>query len=272
MKKILNRVLAATLVISGATVFTSCTSSDDNPVVDNGLADKIVGKWIHTDTDGEAVTTDMKSVYTFTKDGSALKGFYSMSMTGSGVWAFNQETDVAISGNNVTLTSQLADGVTSVVELTNVTVSGDDLRFTAKTTLSKDGQVTATYGPRQEHFTKTEADYTKTVIGLWDIYFTSDDPEHESLEPYREEYRADGTCSFYDLIDGQWVEEETDYSEYFADGPLFCFRWQKTDAGIDRRENWEIVSYENGKMVSKALHRRADGTTYTVTAHLTKVE
>jgi hypothetical protein len=93
----------------------------------------------------------------------------------------------------VTLTSQLADGVTSMVEMTGVTVSGNDLRFMAKTTLSKDGQVTATYGPRQEHFTKTKADYTKTVIGLWDIYFTSDDPEHESLEPYREEYRADGS-------------------------------------------------------------------------------
>ena len=271
MKKIMNWVLAATLVC-GASVFTACSSNDDNPVVDNSLTEKIVGKWIHTDTDGEAVTTDMKSVYTFEKNGNALKGFYSMSMTGSGVWAYNQETDVNVSGNSITMTSQLADGVTSVVELTGVTVSGNDMRFMAKTTLSKNGQVTATYGPRQEHFTKTEADYTKAVIGLWDIYFTSDAPEHESLEPYREEYRADGTCSFYDLIDGQWVEEKTDYSDYFADGPLFCFRWQKTDAGIDRRENWEIMSYENGKMVSKALHRRADGSTYTITAHLTKVE
>ena len=271
MNKMIQWVLAATLVC-GATVSTSCSNNDDNPVASNGLAEKIVGKWIHTDTDGEAVTTDMMSVYTFEKNGSALKGFYSMSMTGSGVWAFHQVTDVTLSGNNVTLTSQLADGVTSVVELTGVTVSGNDLRFNAKTTLSKNGQVTATYGPRQEHFIKTEADYTEAVVGLWEITFTSDDPEHESLEPYRELYRADGTCSFYDLIDGQWVEEETDYSEYFADGPLFCFRWQKHEAGIDRRENWEIVSCGNGKMVNKAFCRRTDGTTYTITAHLTKVE
>ena len=76
-------VLAATLVC-GASVFTACTSDNgDNPVAGKSLAEKIVGKWIHADTDGEAVTTDMKSVYTFTKDGgSALKGFYSMSMTG----------------------------------------------------------------------------------------------------------------------------------------------------------------------------------------------
>jgi hypothetical protein len=53
----------------------------------------------------------MKSVYTFTKDGgSALKGFYSMSKTESGVWAYRQETDVTISGNTITMTSRLADG------------------------------------------------------------------------------------------------------------------------------------------------------------------
>ena len=164
----------------------------------------------------------MKSVYTFTKNGSALKGFYSMSMTESGVLAYRQETDLTISGNAITMTSRLADGQQSVVELTAVTVSGDDLRFTAKTTLSKDGQVTATYGPRQEHFT-------------------------------------------------QWVEEETTYNEYFADGPLFCFRWQKPGQE-GRHENWEIVSCTGSEMVNKALHRRTDGSTYTITAHLKKVE
>ena len=266
-----NWVLVATLCICGASAFTSCSNNDDNPVVDNSLAEKIVGKWIHADTDGVTVTTDMKSVYTFTKNGSALKGFYSMSMTESGVWAYRQETDLTISGNAITMTSRLADGQQSVVELTAVTVSGDDLRFTAKTTLSKDGQVTATYGPRQEHFTRAEADYTEAVLGLWEITFTSDNPEYESSVPYRELYRSDGTASFYDLIDGQWVEEETTYSEYFADGPLFCFRWQKPGQE-GRHENWEIVSCTGSEMVNKAFHRRADGSTYTITAHLKKVE
>ena len=267
-----NWVLVATLCICGASAFTSCSNNDDNPVAGKSLAEKIVGKWIHADTDGETVTTDMKSVYTFTKDGgSALKGFYSISMTESGVWAYRQETDLTISGNTITMTSRLADGQQSVVELTAVTVSGDDLRFTAKTTLSKDGQVTATYGPRQEHFTRAEADYTEAVLGLWEITFTSDNPEYESSEPYRELYRSDGTASFYDLIDGQWVEEETTYNEYFADGPLFCFRWQKPGQE-GRHENWEIVSCTGSEMVNKALHRRTDGSTYTITAHLKKVE
>ena len=270
MRKMMNRVLTA-FFICGASAFTSCSNNDDNPVVDKSLAEKIVGKWIHADTDGETVATDMKSVYTFTKNGSALKGLYSMSMTESGVWAYRQETELTISGNAITMTSRLADGQQSVVELTAVTVSGDDLRFTAKTTLSKDGQVTAAYGPRQEHFTRAEADYTEAVVGLWEITFTSDNPEYESSVPYRELYLNDGTASFYDLIDGQWVEEETTYNEYFADGPLFCFRWQKPGQE-GRHENWEIVSCTGGEMVNKAFHRRADGSTYTITAHLKKVE
>ena len=271
MKKIMYWVLAATLVC-GASVFTSCSNNDDNPVAGNSLAEKIVGKWIHADTDGEAVTTDMKSVYTFTKDGvSALKGFYSMSMTESGVWAYRQETDVTISGNAITMTSRLADGRQSVVELTAVTVSGDDLRFTAKTTISKDGQVTATYGPRQEHFTRAKADYTEAIVGLWEITFTSDDPEFESPEPTRELYRADGTCTFYELVDGQWVEEkEVTNSEYFIDGPMVFIRWQESEEMM--YENWEVVSSEKGKQVNKSVRKHDDGSTYTIYANLTKVE
>ena len=145
-------MLTAILCICGVSVFTACTpDNNDNPAGDGDLTEKVVGKWIHAETDGETVTTDMMSVYTFTSDGTALKGYYSMSMTESGVWAYRQETDVTISGNAITMTSRLADGQQSVVELTAVTVSGDDLRFTAKTTLSKDGQVTATYGPRRPY-------------------------------------------------------------------------------------------------------------------------
>ena len=47
MKKILNWVLAATL-ICGASVFTSCEKSD------TVLSDKILGKWIVADLDGAA--------------------------------------------------------------------------------------------------------------------------------------------------------------------------------------------------------------------------
>ena len=96
MRKIFNWMLAAILTISAASVFTSCSNNDDNPAVDDGLAEKVLGKWIHTDNNGEAVTTDMKSVYTFEKNGDALKGYYSMSMTESGMWAYNLKPSTAV--------------------------------------------------------------------------------------------------------------------------------------------------------------------------------
>ena len=75
-------MLTAILCICGVSVFTACTpDNNDNPAGDGDLTEKVVGKWI-AETDGETVTTDMMSVYTFTSDGTALKGFYSMSMTG----------------------------------------------------------------------------------------------------------------------------------------------------------------------------------------------
>ena len=136
MRKIMSWMLAA-FFICGASAFTSCSNSDDNPVVDNSLAEKIVGKWIHADTDGEAVTTDMKSVCTFTSDGSALKASISMSLKKFGVWANRYEPEVKVDGRNVTMTAKLADGSTSVMEMTDVSVSGSDLFFTGKATLTK---------------------------------------------------------------------------------------------------------------------------------------
>ena len=64
MKKIMHWVLAAILTISAASVFTSCSNNDDNPAVDDGLAEKVLGKWIHTDTDGSTytITAHLKKV------------------------------------------------------------------------------------------------------------------------------------------------------------------------------------------------------------------
>ena len=53
MKKMMNWVLAAILVCS-TSVFTSCTN-DDNPAVepDLNVAEKIIGKWMVAERDGE---------------------------------------------------------------------------------------------------------------------------------------------------------------------------------------------------------------------------
>ena len=76
MNKIINWVLAATLVC-GATAFTACTSDNgDNPAVDDGLAEKVLGKWILSEVEGHPLPTNDKVVFTFAEDN---KFFLSMS-------------------------------------------------------------------------------------------------------------------------------------------------------------------------------------------------
>ena len=242
----------------------------DAPAIDN-LAEKLVGKWIYAESNGQTLTTNTKSVFTFTSDGSALKASISMSLKKFGVWANRYEPEVKVDGRNVTMTAKLADGSTSVMEMTDVSVSGSDLFFTGKATLTKDGEVIFSYGPFLEHFTKSDVDNAETNEGLWEVYFTSDDPEFESPEPTRELYRADGTCTFYELVDEQWVEDkEVTNSEYFIDGPMLFIRWQESEEMM--YENWEVVSSENGKQVNKSVRKHDDGSTYTIYANLTKVE
>ena len=53
-------------------------------------------------------------------------------------WSSSQEIKVTVvSDNAITLETELANGVSVVVQLTDVTVNGNALRFTAMTTLSK---------------------------------------------------------------------------------------------------------------------------------------
>ena len=59
-------VLAAILIISGASVFTGCTDSNsDNPVDEKFLSEKIIGKWIVADLNGVPAPTNQKTVLSF---------------------------------------------------------------------------------------------------------------------------------------------------------------------------------------------------------------
>ena len=65
-KKLFYFVIAAAL-ICGASVFTSCTNGNaDNPVVpvepDLNVAEKIIGKWMIAERDGQPALTNEKEL------------------------------------------------------------------------------------------------------------------------------------------------------------------------------------------------------------------
>ena len=74
-------------------------------------------------------------------------------------------------------------------------------------------------------------------------------------------------------VNGLWQLSDDVLHDYFVDGNLLCTRWQNVGEGQkENREWWEIESIQNGVMKWTALRMREDGTTYTATFEMTKVQ
>ena len=267
VKRIMQWVLAATLIISGTSTFTSCSSDDDNPAqTDPSLAQSLVGKWLYVEADGEVVETEESSITTYVMEGSALKAFTTMSQLKYDLWACNQPTEVKIDGDKVTLTMQVGD-VTTVEEMTDITISGNDLRYTCNYKILKNGELLYKYDTYKLHCVKVHDDYSQIIIGRWEGTITSDEPGFVP-QPFCEEYLADGRNIAYNIIDGQWVQEEPEYGEYFVDGNLMITRW-KLSGHDEERQNCIIESYANGTLIIKEVVVRGDKL-YTETSTLYK--
>jgi hypothetical protein len=248
--------MLAALVVCGAMVFTSCSSDDNDSNIDN-LSEKIIGKWMVTDLDGEPALTNMKRVVTFV---SPTKAFISASLnlSESGPhWMDLLESDVVIDGNKMTLNH--TDGNLAALEEYTVTAINDN-EFTAnqKITLMIDGNEVLS---REQivRFVKQTADYAQPVLGLWECEGLT------GIETYNDanarlEFLADGTYRYYRQDDnGQWqVVTTRDFQDYFVDGTLLATRW-KNNGEDELREWWEIESLNSSHMVWKALRQKEDG-------------
>ena len=212
MKKTMNWMMAAILVC-GLSVFTACSSDDDNKPASD-LVDKIAGKWLYVEYDGK--TAD----------------------------------------------------VTTVEEMTDITVSDNDLCYTSRFTVYKNGEVFDDMQYRLRSI-KVRDDYSQIFIGRWEGTITSDDPDF-SPKPFCEEYLPNGTNIEYKLVNNQWVKVDVDYAEYFIDGNLLCTRW-KYPGQEEERENDIFVSYDNGILVLKALLVQNGHLLYTYTNRMKKV-
>jgi len=260
MKKLLNFMLAAAL-ICGASVFTSCTKQD-NPVnpADN-LAEKILGKWVVADKNGQAAPTDIKSVYTFV---SATQAYISQSFNAhpeAGTpWHYQAKADVVISGNKVTVTNHSDEHTTAVEEFTITSIDDKEFSANRKITVTVDGNVTRS-AEDLFRFTKTTADYAEPILGLWECTGLT------GIETYNDanarlEFLSDGTYRYYRKDEGgQWQAVTTrEFQDYFVDGTLLATRW-KNQGQEELREWWEIDNISGDEMVWTALRQNADGST-----------
>ena len=258
MKKMMNWVLAATL-ICGASVFTSCSDDKDSDI--ENLSEKIIGKWITADKNGQPLPTNKKNVKTFV---SATKAYVSTSFTArpeiGELWVNQIEGDVAISGNKVTLISNPKENETVVEEFTITDITVTEFIANYKITVSIDGKV-VNNEEMVLRFTKLTADYSGAVLGLWEC------TELTGIETYNDanarlEFFANGTYKYWrkNTAD-QWEAVTTrEFQDYFVDGTLLATRW-KNQGEAELREWWEIESLSASEMVWKALRGNADGST-----------
>lgn len=262
-------VLAAT-VICGASLFTSCKKDEDNSLK---LEEKIIGKWMIADLDGQAALTNKKSVLTFLSATEALLSTSreSYSSTGS-KWSAYLECSVAIDGNKVTVTGHPNEHTTLIQELNIHSITTAEMEVTYKLIRMRDGEIVSSRDPIERRYVKVTTDYKNAVLGKWEGHVTSEQgSEFDDGEDHQWEYLADGTFRYYSQDgNGNWVTNPNQtLSQYFVDGTLLCTRW--VIDGTENREWWEIASIADGVMNWTALRQREDGTTFTATFSMTKV-
>ena len=261
MKKLLNLMIAAAL-ICGASVFTSCTKQD-NPVnpADN-LAEKIIGKWIIAERDGQPMPSNEKIVFTFV---SATKAYRSASLNTrpelGTLWSDRLESDVVISGNKITATFHDNEHTTAVHEFIVTAINGREFTANHKVTVTMDGNVMIAYED-VVRLVKQTADYQEPILGLWECEGLIGDETYNDGND-RLEFLSDGTYRFYHKDDaGQWQAVTTrEFQDYFVDGTMLATRW-KNQGEDELREWWEIESLNGNEMIWTALRQNADGSTF----------
>ena len=260
-------VLAAT-VICGASIFTSCKKDEDN---DLKLEEKIIGKWMPVEADGQPLLTNVKNVTTFLSATKATVSTSRSEHTSEAVmWNAHREYAVEIDGSKVILTSMVNDLVKLVEEYDISSISSAEMRCDYKHTTFVNGNAEMVATENDVRFVKVTADYSAAILGTWQGHCTSEGSVFDDGQEHRWEYRADGTYVYYRLDGTAWVPYGDDFAEYFVDGNLLCTRWRNSGEETENREWWEI-SIDGSQMHWTALRQNPDGTTFTATFEMEKV-
>ena len=257
-------VLAAT-VVCGACLFTSCKKDEDNSLK---LEEKIIGKWMQSEIDGQPALTNKKAVVTFYSTTLASISTSREIHNSTTVWSVSQEFEVKIEGNKITLTCQQDENTTLVNEYTVKDINDSEMicDFIHATIRNGERHDRPTQTVR---YAKQTADYTTAILGTWQGHCTSEGSVFDDGEEHRWQYNADGTYVYYAKDGDNWVPYEGNtLNEYFVDGTLLCTRW--IDNGQENREWWEIT-IDGNQMHWTALREDANGQRFTATFEMSKV-
>ena len=267
--------MLAILLICGTNVLTSC-SDDDIPsgTDESRLAAKLKGKWIMAEVGGKPVPTDSKQVLTYESDSRFLYSLSISAISDLNIWMHGCEGRLNINGNRLSQTVEIPDAnIKFAQELNILSITDKDMRLVVNNETFVDGQSYRVTSGLQEHKVRVTHDYSTDIIGTWEGRHTSDQDTYTDGKLHRWEFKTDGTFVYYSLDDhNRWVASENTMSEYYVDGMLLCSRWKNVGDDTEKRESWEIKSIKNGVMEWTALRQKADGSTYTTTFSMNRVD
>lgn len=270
MKRNMQWVLGAILICI-ASLFASCSNADlpasgGEPVID-GLAEKVIGKWIVDQKEGKPALTNQKVVINFVSDSKV-----SVSVSFMNFWHHNDLFDYTIKRNTISCKKQLDENTLAKISVKVHAIEANTMNEDFFYSLSVDGKEQVRMESK-EVLKRVTDDYSTAILGIWEGKVTSEEgSEFDDGEAHRWEFRADGSYYFYSKVNDQWQLSDDDYGTYFVDGTLLCTRWKnKGENSVENREWWEVEGIENGVMKWTALRQKPDGTTYTATFQMTKV-
>jgi hypothetical protein len=260
MKKVFLALAAA------AMLFVGCSKDDDK----ESLSDKIQGKWMISEVEGEALPTNMKIVFTF---GENSRGYQSLSSGIMNLWMPKSEFTYTINGEELTMVMDEETEEQPNLNMKIKSINGNTMVWVATVPDIIERKDRTEEVEMEFKLTRVTKDYSADILGMWQGQVTSEmGSEFDDGEEHRWEYLTDGTFHFFRKVDGNWQLSDDEFAQYFVDGTLLCTRWKNTGENtIEHREWWEISSIENNTMTWTALRDRGDGTAYTATFQMERV-
>ena len=275
MKKSL--IILSVCVLCCSLVFAGCGKESskqpeavpETKVTQADIEKNIIGSWIIAERDGKPALTNEKCVVNFV---SADKAYISASFASlpddSMYWGNSREVDVVIDGDKLTLSRFVNEHVTIINEITISEVTDKEQSGSIAVKKVEDGSETL-FLEEQMRFVKTDADFSKDVLGTWEGRSTSKDSVYDDGQDHRWTFKDDGSFIYY-LKDGDsWKATDDPVSEYFVAGDLLCSRWVNNEGEF--REWWDIT-VEGDTMKWTALREDADGKTFTTSFEMVKVD
>ena len=263
MKKVLNRILTATL-ICGTALLVSCKKDND----DMDVAGKIIGNWIADSKGGEPFLTNEKVVLNFISTNKALmSGSFSNNPAAGASWIHDAVCEVVIDGNKVSLTNQYDPQTITEIVFDMIYISKGEFTATQDFTIKINGTEVLNRH-YVVHYVKENVDYTADIIGTWQGRCTSKGSAYDDGQEHRWQYLDNGTYVYYVKDGDNWVPGDNTVSEYFVAGSLLCTRWEIDDQSY--REWWGI-SIQGNTMYWVGLRQDEGGKTTRVSFQMNKV-